>query len=163
MVLWSLLLMPCESTVVMFPGRTIFFRWGEHDGIKAALFFSSKVYLLHLDNNPLYFYFALSFFFVLSFYSPRDACTSALVDPDAFCGLSSINTTELRASIMPCRTYGSMPAPELYQLLETKECRCTVWWVSDTRCSLLSRRGLTTVNHFLLVSSWDSALDSFKA
>jgi hypothetical protein len=54
------------------------------------------------------FYFAFSFYFVFSFYSPRDACTSALVAPDALWALQqiSINTTESRASIMPCRAYG---------------------------------------------------------
>ena len=45
----------------------------------------AKVYLAASRQQHTVFFLSL-FYFVFSFYSPRDACTSALVAPDAFVG-----------------------------------------------------------------------------
>jgi len=51
----------------------------------SPLYLKQRFTLLLLGNNTLFFFLSL-FYFVFSFYSPRDACTSALVAPDAFVG-----------------------------------------------------------------------------
>ena len=116
---------------VNVPLENNLFRLGEHDGMPdAALFASSKVYLLFLSNNTL-FYFDFSFCFIFSFYSPRDACTSALVAPDAFVGspvdqhkYNRVNSIHYAFS----RIWSSMPVIEARTLPVTrnKEVQCTI-------------------------------------